>query len=218
MKIREQYKDISGAPINEGDFLIMVNPTREERHKFYVEEVKEENDTVRIIRARVVESTDLTLKPGKDVLPLRIDASVPALGVVIPKDVFTKGLTDKQVDDVIAIELRKWLDNKPPHYKAKFAACVKFLQNTGFLETDADYRKVLRPRLARILKKNSDLFLSNGGIVYSTGKPIGGDTTTGYTNNPMSNVRVVDMTKLTMALRLILESGILGDVRFSNLE
>lgn len=217
VKVREQYKDISGQPINAGDMLILYNPAKEERHKFFVEEVDEITETTRRIRARVVESTDLTLKPGITVLPLKLDASVPQLGVVIPHDIMTKGLTQKELDDVIAVELRKFLDNKPPKYSAKFRTCVEFLQDIGLLDRVSDYEKQLRPRLRRVLQKNKDLFRSDGGTVFSTGKPIA-EAITGYSNNPMSTLKVVDFPKLTMGLRLILESGVFGDIRFTNLE
>lgn len=213
MANKEKLSDISGAVITEGDFIITAQPEIEERYKLYVEHVDQLDDYNRQLKVRVVESTNPSHKPGMTTFTVKLNVLTPVMGYIIPRTDLSGGLTARELNNIMALELVKWLDNRPPDFKAPFAACVEYLVQLGYMERGASYTRILRPRLSRLLRGRREMFRSDGGMVYSRGTAYDTPQSVMPTSG-VQPIKGVNLTKLYAGIRLLLESGVLGDVRF----
>lgn len=205
----EQLVDLSGMPIEKGDVLFIQDDENETVHVFMVENVEDRGELIRNVRVRVMKSTIFDINSFKNII---INAAVPTFGRIRKKaDVKREDFEPLEMENLITNELRVYLDTQP-NLQTTVKHAVNYLQTSGILQDDYESAKETMLIVAR---KRKDLFRSKGGWIRSLGVPY--QTPQSYSLPGMYNTtKTVNITKVYMAMRLLLESGLFGDVRIEN--
>jgi hypothetical protein len=208
----ESWSDISNAPLQAGDLLKIFNEATEVKRTFQIHSVvSNEDGTSRRINATVIDTTDHNEQIGS-VVDFDLPRAQPILGSLIKTDEKFERLDIVQVNDLMAVELYKWLMSRSTsNFGAPFKACVQFLVTGGFLSADIDY-KVAQNRLRAMIKQRGELFHSGGGRIFGTGIDLQSSTKQGMKlGQGIVMVKRVKLSKLFMGFRLMIESGLFGD-------
>lgn len=209
----ERWSDISNAPIAPGDILKIFNEASEVKRSFQIINVEDNEDsTIRLIKARVIDTTDPNERIGVEV-DFNLPRAQPILGTLIRMDEKFERLSAVETNDLMAVELYKYLMSRAnSNYGAPFKLCVQFLVGAGFIPATEEYTQA-QNRVRMMMRQRGELFRSSGGKIFGTGvdlqhqikggKDLGGGAIV---------IRRVKLGKLYMGIRLILESGLLGEV------
>jgi hypothetical protein len=205
-----KLKDISGYPLMCGDYLILVDAEKEEKHKLQINHITELNDNMRLVRAVVVESNNPNYTKNKEI-EFRLDRSVPVMGVVIKPN--TEGnkaeLSTPQLNAAIAIELKKFLDNREQNnYGAPLKLARNYLTKLGLFDGVSEKRD--HNKLIRMIRNRKDWFHSTGGYVFSVEDTSVTPDKAGVTS--ANQVKIVDWQQCKIMLKALLRSGLIGDV------
>ena len=204
--------DISGSPIAVGDFIIIVDPVKEERHKFFVEEVEQINEFKRNISVKVLETTDKDLSKH---ITFELDSTEECLGIVIraAANQGTSAVKFKaQVpNDSVARSLKEYLDTKhDSNYKERIMTLVNYLIGLGLIPGD-DLTRAKR-RMMNIVRNRKDLFYSAGGWIFSVNEPIA--VTVGGGGGSSRAPILIDWAMLKLGLKTVLKS--IGSIKLIN--
>lgn len=208
-----KWVDIAGAPLEPGDMVITYDRETEDEHTFQVNQVVDLKDNIREIKATLLDSTNPNYSVGT-VVTLEFNPTRYLEGAVIKKaDVMSK-MDALQINDVMIVELYKWLMAQPHrNYRRKFADCVAYLVHMQLLPED-DHYDTQRKRLTAALRMRPEYFKSQGGYISATGVEMK-ETSIRLSGNGISGaktIRRVKLNKLVAGIRLVLESGIFGDI------
>lgn len=219
-RIVTKYTDISNAPIEADDILVLWNEKEEHEYVFRVVTVIDDpsNATKRKLNLTLVDCTD----PEKTLMtdyPITIDRNENVQGAIIKKNAAEEGLSNVDLERVLVIEIYKFLTKREAHnYGAKWKVVVQFLLMMKLLKPEQDYqvhKKIVAKAIAPYQKQ---LFNSHSGYLYWNGKDVREvmDTSAGFNTAGVAGVGVVKVVKLshiTLAIRMLLESGLFGDVQ-----
>lgn len=210
----EKWINISDVPIAPNDLVRIYNESLETKRTFQVQDVKDNGDsTARIISAILVDTTD-----PNELIGTPVDFTLPRaetiLGAVIKVDERFERLTGVETNDLMAVELYKWLMARSMYnYGAEFRKCVEFLKGCGFIPRGEDYQ-LSQNRVRAMMRQRGEMFRSSGGKIFGTGV----DLSSGLQGKSIEGkglvvpIRRVKLGKLYMGIRLILESGVLGEM------
>lgn len=210
----ERWVDISNAPLARGDMLKIWNEAAEVKRTFMILDIQEREDgIIREITAQVIDTTDPNEQVGVEVT-FNLPRTEPILGTHIKVDERFEKLTAVETNDLMAVELYKWLMSRSMYnYGAEFRKCVEFCKGAGFIPKGEDYH-VSQNRVRAMMRQRGEMFRSSGGKIFGTGV----DLSQGLHGKSLDGkghavvIRRVKLGKLYMGLRLILESGIFGEV------
>lgn len=211
---QEKWVDISNAPLARGDLLKIWNEAQEVKRTFQVLDITENEDgTSRLIKGQVVDTTDPNEQIGVEV-EFWLPRAQPILGAHIKVDERFERLSGVEANDLMAVELYKWLMARTLYnYGAEFKKCVEFLKGAGFIPKGEDYQ-IAQNRVRAMMRQRGEMFRSVGGKIFGTGVDLS-QNLQGKSLDGRGNViviRRIKLSKLYMGIRLVLESGIFGDV------
>jgi hypothetical protein len=208
----ERWSDISNAPIDPGDILKIFNEASEVNRSFQIINIEDNADsTIRLIKARVIDTTDPNERIGVEV-DFNLPRAQPILGALIRMDEKFERLTAIEANDLMAVELYKWLMSRASaNYGATFKLCVEFLKGAGFVPPMEVYT-VAQNRVRAMMRQRGELFRSSGGKIFGTGVDLQHQIKSGKDfGGGAIVIKRIKLNKLYMGIRLILESGILGE-------
>lgn len=214
MTREERWINVSDAPIAPNDLLRIYNESQETKRTFQVLSVKDNGDTTaRVISAILVDTTDPNELIGSSV-EFTLPRAETILGAVIRVDERMERLSGVEVNDLMAVELYKWLMSRSMYnYSAEFRKVVEFLKGCGFIPRGEEYR-VSQNRVRAMMRQRGEMFRSSGGRIFGTGIDLSGGVQGKSIDGKglVIPIRRVKLGKLYMGIRLILESGVLGDM------
>ncbi len=216
-KFKSDYMDISSASLEVGDMLVIFNPNDESKTTSEILAIEEVSELRRTITLNLLQSTSEALKVGTK-FSITLDRDVPCLGIVVrktPQDQVEEGATFVNIESICAVRLRSWLDGRiDDSYGASYKSCIKFLKESDLLPMNTT-ETAANKFITRLVRNNKSILRRGGAFIFSTGS-----SNVGAVNNNVSlaelhnkNFREVSMSKLRLGLRLIMESGILGEIR-----
>lgn len=208
------FKDISNHPIAIMDILVINDTEKEQRYNVTVIEVLEDTDMFRRFTVKNINSTDPDLKVNQS-FEIKIPRGRPTSGLVItPEDMLkVKEAGESMVGNIQehAVDaLKEFLDSKPEfNYRYGYKNCLMYLQKLGYLPSDD---KKARQSLSYLIRKNKHMFHSTGGSVSSlTPSRVAGQEMPHLQN---SLIKTVDFDKLMTGIRMVLDSGIFGEIEY----
>jgi hypothetical protein len=206
----EHIIDLSGVEIEEGDILYVPDDEKETVHMFRVEKVTHRDEANRVIRVRTIKSGNLAVNSYLDLV---INAAVPTFGRIVKHgDVKKQDFTPIEADNFLINELRIYLDGMPK-LQSPVKNVVDFLMYHKVLE-HANYEDA-KKHVLKVIRTRKDLFTSKGGWIKSNGVPYDVPSTA-FLPGMISASRKVKLSKVYMAVRLLLESGLFGEIELEN--
>jgi hypothetical protein len=207
-----KWTDISGAPLEAGDVVIIYDQKSEDQHTFQINSVTELEDNVRAVKCTLLDSTNSEYRIGTQV-DLTFNPLNYVAGSLIKKDEAMSKMDALQINDVMVVELYKWLMSQPErNYRRKFSECVDYLVQLQLLPEDDDY-KLQQKRLTAAIKMRTEYFRSTGGHISATGVEMKETSVRlNNINNSTKTIKRIKLNKLVAGIRLVLESGIFGDI------
>lgn len=213
-----KFKDISNAEINPGNFVVIEDPTKDARYFLKIDDVRQESDSVRVLSASEIQRGE-DGKPQSVPFEFRLVRGIPQLGCVLDSTVLEDNVRESRakgdVDNMIAYELNKVLSKRVlERYGMPMKQAVFYLQNLGLLDNDPE---IAKKYLVNFRRRHGEIFESKGGYIYliqgdRKSKQQGGQSA----GSDYKKIRV-DFNKFVLGARLVLESGVFGEVEFYNL-
>lgn len=207
----KNYNDISNAPMGPDDVLSIFNDNDEHERTFKICKVDESPDeTHRIVRAELINSTCSQDVLGTTVV-FRVPRSEPFMASLIRESDVRTNIDPVAMENIVCTELYKFLMSRTRNnYGSSYIEMIRFIKAQGLVgdfHSDSELRKYLQ----RLVSRHKDLFRVAGKYIFATGI----DPTTYITQSrPVPSalaVKRVSMSKVSLAIRLILESGIFGE-------
>jgi len=212
-RILSRYTDVSNAPLAPDDLLVIWDGTKQEgeQHTFKIENVIDE-PTQRTVTCTLVDSTDKS-KAIATSHTFAIDKGTPLMGAVLRASETGTGLDVVAQANLIAVELHRFLSQRAANdFGASWAQCVDYLSRLGLLPKEEEYEEQ-KKKLRGFLKPYiNDLFKSHSGYIFSTNKTLKETVIPGAGGVGPVVIKRVNMPKLVLGIRMVLESGIFGDV------
>lgn len=164
----KQLRDISAYPLEVNDILILVDPVKESRHKLEVTGVEKVSDTVRLIKSRVITSSDSNVTAQRT-LEFTLDATVAVQGIVI-KYVPNRGgnvkLSPVKYNEIIAEGIKEYLDTRYMHkHSAPIKVVLRYLIDSGKIVEPDD--EIAKRKMMSVVRSRKDLFRPSGGYLFS---------------------------------------------------
>jgi hypothetical protein len=211
--MKKDYADISKIPIKSKDWVTIFDDSNEAEHNLQIEELLLETDDIRQFSATVISSSDNDLKP-MSVITLDIQKTTPVMGRVVTRSV--KEISSKDpiyttfnLEKKIVAEIKTYLDARLSNdFGAPFKLVVKYLVAANVLPGMSE--KEAHAFVRKLMQKNKDLFRSSGGWIFSLKSTV---DKTRLDTLGSSEVRIVDLAKLVLGIKYVLESGVLGPVK-----
>ena len=205
-----KYTDISGAPLEAGDMVKVQDTSTDDLHTFQILEVTERPNNVKAVAASLIDSTNPEYKIGSRV-NLTFDPTQYIAGIVIKKSEVMSRMDALQINDLMVVELYKWLMSLPEYnYRRSYKDCVKYLVELQLLPDTDDY-SLQQKRLNTAMKTRAEYFKSTGSYITATGIEMKETSVKMSQGMGASQVKRLKLTKLVTGIRLIIESGFLGD-------
>lgn len=216
MTKKKPYIDISKVPIKAKDWVTVVDRASEAEHNLQIEELLFESDELRQFQATVISSTDNDLKPLSQI-EFTIFKNVDTQGMVNSRTVQAQSNKDPiyttfNLEKRCVKEIKSFLDARMSNdFGALFKTVVKYLVAANILPGMTE--KEAHSYVSKLMRKNKELFRSEGGWIFSLKATV---------DKPSLEIvsadqpRVVDLTKLVLGIKYILESGVIGPVKIVN--
>lgn len=206
IKPPELMMDISNAPIEAGDWVIINDFVQGHRYQFEVVTVLPVQGTLRRFRFRVMESTHPSVEVGK-VTIVPIDREQITQGAIIKKEDRNRRLSGADLNRAAATQLRQFLDSDPEgngKCQVGFEIAVKYLYDINVFPADLETKKA-KVKLRQICQEYKGLIKSTGGVVRSTGADFRHELPFDIPRNTKQYIEI-DFQGVVTGLRMILQS------------
>ena len=179
MKTVRHYVDISNAPIEPGDTIIVFdNDNAEVAYTLQIRSVKEiDEPPSREFVTLVTGTSDVEGKVRMgDIVPLTIDRYTPTKGQIIKAIDNDDVLTPRERNGQIVGNLIAFLNDRvDKNYQATYQETITFLQASGYFDPMHSY-EVCKKRLNALQREFPDYIRVSGKYVSYTGKPFAIDS------------------------------------------
>lgn len=199
----EVLEDISNAPINVGDLVVVRDDVNGLKYRFEVVKVHKEVNRERTFTTKIIESNNPTLSVGSEI-NFNINRDVTVYGCIVRKQDKEKVYKDYEINEIAAYELLK-LINSLENKKIQFSLAITYLIERNIFAT-GQTEEWYKVKLRNICKEHSHVLRSSGGYIFSKNtefRTVGPAIAAGV--GSLGKIEV-DFPKLCTAMRLFLES------------